>query len=66
MFEHSPERDDEVFHQVAMQLDARGVTTDLTRELLAIAKKWRSKATMRANRIEQLEAELLDLRGEHE
>lgn len=64
MFEHSPDRDEEVFHQVSMQLEARGVTTELTRELMSIAKKWRAKANMRASRIEELEKELLDLRGD--
>ena len=52
-FKHSPERDEEVF-KLAEEL-AKSFT--LVAELLAIARKWRSKAEMRAARIEQLESE---------
>jgi len=52
-FKHSPERDEEVF-KLAEEL-AKSFT--LVAELLAIARKWRSKALMREERIEQLESE---------
>ena len=54
----SAERDEEVFHLISMHLEAKKIPVDLTRELMDIAKKWRSKATMRATRIEDLEQEL--------
>ena len=52
-FKHSPERDEEVF-KLAEEL-AKSFT--LVAELLAIVRKWRSKALMREKRIEQLESE---------
>jgi len=52
-FKHSPERDEEVF-KLAEEL-AKSFT--LVAELLAITRKWRSKALMREERIEQLESE---------
>ena len=39
-------------------IEARQIPVELCRELLDIARKWRSKATMRETRIESLEQEL--------
>ena len=60
----SAERDEEVFHMTSIHLEARNIPLDLARELMDIAKKWRSKATMRASRIEELEQDLMASRGE--
>ena len=63
-FKHSPERDDEVLKEIADILECWPVAADneellielipLTRELMSIARKWRSKALMRASKIEEL------------
>lgn len=60
-FKHSPERDEEVFQLVEEKLTGSFL---LVAELLAIAKKWRSKAQMRAIRIEELEDEVSQLEDE--
>ena len=56
-FKHCPERDEEVFKLVEENLVGSFL---LIEELLAIARKWRSKAEMRASRIEYLEEEMRD------
>ena len=62
-FKHSPERDDEVLKEIADILERWPVGDNeelflelipLTRELMSIARKWRSKALMRASKIEEL------------
>ena len=62
-FKHSPERDDEVLKEITDILDRWpvGETEELfleliplTKELMSIARKWRSKAMMRASKIEEL------------
>lgn len=51
----STERDEYVFQLVSKKLEANEVIgLDLTEELLSIARKWRSKATMRQTRIDEL------------
>lgn len=60
-FKHNPERDEEVFQLVEENLSGPFL---LVAELLAIAKKWRSKAQMRAIRIEELEDEVSQLEDE--
>ena len=67
-FKHSPERDDEVLKEIADILErwqGEGEIEELfleliplTRELMSIARKWRSKALMRASKIEELTAAL--------
>ena len=62
-FKHSPERDDEVLKEITDILDRWPVGDNeelflelipLTKELMSIARKWRSKALMRASKIEEL------------
>ena len=62
-FKHSPERDDEVLKEIADILERWPVGDNeelflelipLTRELMSITRKWRSKALMRASKIEEL------------
>ena len=55
-FKHSSDR--EVFHLTEEKLSGSFL---LVKELLAIAKKWRSKALMRAERITELESEVVRL-----
>ena len=64
-FKHSPERDDEVLKEIADILERWPVGDNeelflelipLTRELMSITRKWRSKAMMRASKIEELTA----------
>lgn len=60
MFNHSPERDEEVFKEIKEKTDEDYLSVieidrEIVAELAAIAKKWRAKATMRAARIEELE-----------
>ena len=53
----SPKRDEEVFEQIETTLKRPGnipISNDIVKELLDIAKKWRSKAIMRENRIKEL------------
>jgi len=59
-FNHSPERDEEVFKaiQEAFPEGNAAYMNETVRELAAIAKKWRAKANMRAARIEDLEKEI--------
>ncbi len=58
-FKHSSDR--EVFHLTEEKLSGSFL---LVKELLAIAKKWRSKALMRAERITELESEVVRLEDE--
>lgn len=60
MFNHSPERDEEVLKQVTEKYK----DDELIQEFLAIFKKWRAKANMRAVKIKDLENELQKIRGE--
>ena len=60
-FKHSPERDDEVLKEITDILECLGETEELllkliplTKELMSITRKWRSKAMMRASKIEEL------------
>ena len=60
-FEHSPERDDEVLTEITALLLKRlsgdevlSELIPLTKELMSITLKWRSKAMMRARKIEEL------------
>ena len=62
-FKHSPERDDEVLKEIADILERWPVGDNeelflelipLTKELMSITRKWRSKAMMRASKIEEL------------
>jgi len=62
-FKHSPERDDEVLKEITDILDRWPVGDNeelflelipLTKELMSITRKWRSKAMMRASKIEEL------------
>ena len=60
-FEHSPERDDEVLTEITALLLKRlsgdevlSELIPLTKELMSITLKWRSKALMRARKIEEL------------
>jgi len=60
-FEHSPERDDEVLTEITALLLKRlsgdevlSELIPLTKELMGITLKWRSKAMMRARKIEEL------------
>ena len=61
-FNHSPERDDEVLKEITDILECLGETEELlllkliplTKELMSITRKWRSKALMRASKIEEL------------
>lgn len=64
-FKHSPERDDEVLKEIADILERWPAGDNeelflelipLTRELMSITRKWRSKALMRASKIEELTA----------
>lgn len=62
-FNHSPERDEEVFAAIQETIKYlpemwRDEDGELILELLAIAKKWRAKANMRAARIEELEKDV--------
>ena len=72
-FNHSPERDDEVLKEIADILERlSGIEHNkvhwlgdelllelipLTKELMSITRKWRSKALMRASKIEELTTE---------
>lgn len=65
----SAERDQEVFDAVEAMLKCPtslwvSITPELLTELLAIAKKWRSKALMRAANITHLEQQIVDLQKE--
>ena len=54
----SPKRDEEVFEYIETAFKRAGnipVSNDIVKELLDIAKKWRSKAIMRENRIKELD-----------
>jgi len=61
-FKHSPERDEEVLKEITDILGYFGETEELlllkliplTKELMSITRKWRSKAMMRASKIEEL------------
>ena len=61
-FKHSPERDEEVLKEITDILECLGETEELlllkliplTKELMSITRKWRSKAMMRASKIEEL------------
>ena len=60
-YEHSPERDDEVLTEITALLLKRlsgdevlSELIPLTKELMSITLKWRSKALMRARKIEEL------------
>ena len=69
-FNHSPERDDEVLKEITDILERlSGIEYNkvhwlgdevllelipLTKELMGITRKWRSKAMMRASKIEEL------------
>ena len=62
-FKHSPERDEEVLKEIADILECWPVGDNeelllklipLTKELMSITRKWRSKALMRASKIEEL------------
>ena len=63
-FKHSPERDDEVLKEITDILECLNGENDeellllelipLTKELMSITRKWRSKAMMRASKIEEL------------
>ena len=62
-FNHSPERDDEVLKEITDILERWPVGDNeelflelipLTKELMSITRKWRSKALMRASKIEEL------------
>ena len=64
-FKHSPERDDEVLKEITDILGYLGETEELllkliplTKELMSITRKWRSKAMMRASKIEELTSPL--------
>jgi len=66
-FKHSPERDDEVLKEITDILDRWPVGDNeelflelipLTKELMSITRKWRSKAMMRASKIEELTSPL--------
>ncbi len=62
-FNHSPERDDEVLKEIADILERLSgdelllELIPLTKELMSITRKWRSKASMRASKIEELTTE---------
>jgi len=60
-FKHSSDRDEEVFRLTEEKLSDPFL---LVKELLAIAKKWRSKALMRSERITELESEVVRLEDE--
>lgn len=60
-FKHSSDRDEEVFRLIEEKLSGSFL---LVKELLVIAKKWRSKALMRAERITELESEVVRLEDE--
>ena len=60
-FKHSSDRDEEVFRLTEEKLSGSFL---LVKELLAIAKKWRSKALMRSERITELESEVVRLEDE--
>ena len=61
-FEHSLERDEEVLKEITdilecLNEDNEGLLLELiplTKELMGITRKWRSKAMMRASKIEEL------------
>jgi len=61
-FKHSHERDEEVLKEITDILGYFGETEELlllkliplTKELMSITRKWRSKAMMRASKIEEL------------
>jgi len=61
-FKHSHERDEEVLKEITDILECLGETEELlllkliplTKELMSITRKWRSKAMMRASKIEEL------------
>ena len=58
--EYSPELDEEIFDAVdfARENGIGKLDLDTADEIVAIAKKWRSKAIMRQVRIEELEEEM--------
>ncbi len=60
-FKHSSDRDEEVFRLIEEKLSGSFL---LVKELLVIAKKWRSKALMRSERITELESEVVRLEDE--
>jgi len=60
-FKHSSDRDEEVFRLIEEKLSGSFL---LVKELLAITKKWRSKALMRSERITELESEVVRLEDE--
>lgn len=64
-FEHSPERDQEVLQALDNHMEGGSpINTNvyaLVKELMAIMKKWRAKATMRVNKIEDLTEKILSL-----
>ena len=54
----SPKRDEEIFEYIENTFNQPGnipVSNDIVKELLNIAKKWRSKAIMRENKIKELD-----------
>lgn len=65
-YEHSPERDQEIFDEInKIALQGSGspekiAALELLLEVTGIAKKWRAKANMREQRITELEQQLDD------